>query len=432
MISSVFKTLARVTLAAVSSAFVIAGAAAAQGTDAGTSVDNTFTLDYSVNSVAQDRITNAAPPTTPDPNTVYLDDVTSFTVDRKIDLTLSPTLSTVNVSPGDGPSVAQMTFTLTNTGNDNQSYSFNVSHNTAGSTASGSEAFVTENVVIEYSLNGGTSYTAISSVALGSGSAGSAAIIPDIAPGGTALLRVSGDIPTTAEAAATSPASSVGEGATDPFIVVAETRDPSAWTVDSNTPTQGALTLNDANSVNDDGIDNVFVDGDGGVTGDAAGTPDGRFGTTSELAIITADLTATKEVFVVSTALPDADCAAPAVNPTPSGNAEYPVPGACVEYVITVANGGSVTAAGVAITDRVPDNLSLVYVELVGTPGFEPDSAASASAISVEVDSAAVPSGGVISPPIVCDGSTTCLIEISDAELDPATTGVIVIRATVD
>ena len=59
----------------------MSGVAFAAGTDAGTTVSNTFTLDFSVGGVAQTQITNDGVGPNPAP--------TSFTVDRRVDLTVT-------------------------------------------------------------------------------------------------------------------------------------------------------------------------------------------------------------------------------------------------------------------------------------------------------------------------------------------------------
>ena len=95
---------------------MVPGGAMAQLTDAGTSVANTFTLDYQVSGVAQTQITNdgvggnAAP--------------TTFTVDRVVDL-LVQSQGDLNVSPGADDQ--ELVFQVRNDGNDRQAYSFELS-----------------------------------------------------------------------------------------------------------------------------------------------------------------------------------------------------------------------------------------------------------------------------------------------------------------
>ena len=107
-------------LSAMGAALALGGLAHAQGTDAGRTVSNTFTLDYSVNDVSQPSITNEdGTPGDPDGPTI-------FTVDRLIDLTVAQTNSPQTVAPGTLAADAQLTFNVTNTGNDVQTYSFSL------------------------------------------------------------------------------------------------------------------------------------------------------------------------------------------------------------------------------------------------------------------------------------------------------------------
>jgi len=86
------------------------GSASAAGTAADTNVQNTFSLTYSVDGTEQPVIdTGPSGSNTP----------TEFTVDRKVDLTV---VSNGNETVAPGEADAELTFTLTNTGNDTQGY----------------------------------------------------------------------------------------------------------------------------------------------------------------------------------------------------------------------------------------------------------------------------------------------------------------------
>ncbi|MEL6753855.1 MAG: hypothetical protein AAFO57_07500, partial [Pseudomonadota bacterium] len=137
---SIRTTLMKAALAAGAS-FALAGMAHAQKTEAGTSVDNVFALDYSVGGVQQGRITNDP---TADVNTGYAgppivdngDGATSFTVDRLVDFILQELNSPLDTPPGatqvtptpTGATAAarELAFSLTNNGNDHSSYSFQI------------------------------------------------------------------------------------------------------------------------------------------------------------------------------------------------------------------------------------------------------------------------------------------------------------------
>ena len=112
-------------IAAVVGAFaVISGAAYAQNdfTDAGTNVQNTFTLDYDISGTSQPTITND--PGTSIPGAVVQGSETEFTVDRLVDLQVTQQNSPLTVAPGTSSAVLE--YLLVNEGNDNQSYSFSI------------------------------------------------------------------------------------------------------------------------------------------------------------------------------------------------------------------------------------------------------------------------------------------------------------------
>lgn len=95
---------------ATAAAFGISGQAFAEGTLAGTSIDNTVTLGYTVNSVAQDDLTQN----------------TAFLVDTKVDFALSDVeTATVKVTPNGNNYVA--TFLLSSDSNDTLDFDLSTS-----------------------------------------------------------------------------------------------------------------------------------------------------------------------------------------------------------------------------------------------------------------------------------------------------------------
>ena len=96
--------------AAAGALSLLAGAAHAQNnfTDAGTNVENTFTLDYEVGSVSQPTITN-------DPTlgggSVVQGAPTEFTVDRLIDLVVQEQNSPLTVAPGSTGAILAVSYT---------------------------------------------------------------------------------------------------------------------------------------------------------------------------------------------------------------------------------------------------------------------------------------------------------------------------------
>ncbi len=120
-------------------------------------------------------------------------------------------------------------------------------------------------------------------------------------------------------------------------------------------------------------VQNVFADGAGTGTGDGAG--DGYHSDTDTYEVAGADISVFKSSRVVS-------------DPLGSANPKA-IPGAIVEYCISVANGaGSASATGVTITDTLPADVGGNGITFV--PG------------SILVDATAVISGGP--PTQTCSG----------------------------
>lgn len=416
-------------LTALGAVMAFAGAANAQGTDAGRTVSNTFTLDYSVNDTPQPPITNeGGTPGTPEGPTI-------FTVDRLIDLTLAETNSPQLVAPGtligvDGsgaltsdpdlqPTV--LSYTVTNTGNDNQAYSFDVTSPTGTFAATGFRVFYED---------AAGNFVELAEVAAGSGA--TTEVTEDIPAGETRRVFVLADIPVDAE-----------NNEFDDIILTAETRDPEFWAFEgqfttgfnpdgtvNTTPvaspaanaTAGQTTANDAGGSNDlvNAAQNVFADGSGTADGDA----DGLFSDTAQYIVAAPNLTGVKTVAVIATDGSAITCGDFSVAPV-SAN-EFTTPGACVEYTITVTNNGaddgagnplpaaSVLATGIDIVDILPPELIFQSAQAVD--------------FTVAPTADTPPAAGT-----VCAGGNECRVAFVDGELaaDPAAPGAVVIRALV-
>lgn len=350
------------------------GAAYAAGTNAGTSVSNTFTLDYRVGGVPQTQINNTASPTT-------------FTVDRNVDLTVT-SQGDVNVSPG--ATAQELVYGVRNDGNDNQAYSLAV-EDLAGDdfdatplsarfyTDAGGDGIFTPGVD---DAGAGTAYT------LGSGAATS-----DVAPDATIWVIISGDIPGSAT-----------DGQTDGVILLADSLNPVASLDPAYSATPGAQTAAETGANNQNGeAQNVLADGTGTATADA--NNDGAHSDTANFNVVAASLSASKVVTVVAT---DAASIACATDPVQPGN-QYAVPGACVEYVISASNapGATATATNIDIADVLPDEVAFV--------------ASSQSGFTA--------AGTLANPPGGC--TTSCSVSLTGASLAPGVTGTLTIRATV-
>jgi uncharacterized repeat protein (TIGR01451 family) len=353
-------------MAAVAVAFSAAGAAHAAGTDAGTSVSNSFTLDYDVGGVSQTQIDTSGAPTT-------------FTVDRKVDVTVS---TSVNASVSPGETGAELVYGVTNTGNDNIAYrlsltdvgadSFDIGTYTARYYAdAGGDGIFTPGVD---DAGAGTAYT------LGAG------VTADVAPDATVWVVISGDVPGTAT-----------NGQTDGAILVADSYYPTASLDGAYSATPGTNVTTAASNTMNGEADSVLADG----AGDSDAANDGAHSSTGTYTVSAASLTASKTVAVVATN--PVDCATDAI----SGG--FATPGACVEYVISAANaaGASAAATNIAISDILPDEVQYI--------------SATQSGFSV--------AGALSTPGGAC--ATNCTVGLTGASLAPGATGTVSIRALV-
>ena len=354
------------------SCVVATGAAHAAGTDAGTSVANTFSVDYQVNGVDQTQITPSAP--------------TTFTVDRNIDLDVA-SLGDVNVSPG--ATDQQLIFRVRNDGNDNQAYALSLEDFAGDAFDATLDATVTIYVDDgDQTFDPGGTDGAGTSYTLGSGAA-----TPDIAPDEFLWVVVNGDIP-----------AGVTDGDIDGVILLADTLNP-ATSLDTNysaTPGTEAVGSTVAN-VQDGEAQNVWADGTGAATADAAN--DGTHSGLGRYVVQAADLSAVKTVSVIATDSTSITCA---TDPAQAGN-QYAVPNACIEYVISVTNdaGAPVAATSIDIADTLP-----AEVELVGAVA------------------AGFTTAGTLTTAAPCPADP-CVVDFSGGSLDPGATGTITIRATV-
>lgn len=349
-------------------------AAEAAGTNAGTTVSNTFTLDYQVGGVGQTQITNSGSPTL-------------FTVDRLVDLTVTSSGDTTVVPGATGQTLL---WSVRNDGNDRQAYSlaladfapdqFDIAFGSLTMTY-----FVDDgDGLFEPGADdgAGTSYTQ------GSGTATS-----DILPDRILWVRISGTIP-----------SGVVNTDRDEITLVADSLNPATSLDPAYTGTPGAQTTAAAGANNMTGeAQNVLADG----TGPSDGANDGAHSDNGAYVVSSASLTASKAVNVIATDGSAIDCA---VDPVQAGN-QYATPGACIEYVISAANavGAAATATNINISDVLPNTIQYVGVT---QSGFT--------------------SSGTLTPPT--GGSTctvACTVTLTGATLAPGATGLVTIRALV-
>lgn len=391
-------------------------------TEAGTEVANTFVLNYNVGTTPQAPITNDTATTLP--GAVVQGTPTEFTVDRKVDHSLTATNSPLNnTAPS---STATLTFELLNEGNDTQAYSFSLAD-----LDNGTDTFDATSYVIRATLDtaddgsfAGTP-TVLTATPTGT-AAGSADFSVDVPKGVRMLIEVIATIPASTEAGGADDQTSADDAETDNVILIAEARNPTAWLNDTVVGA-GEVTVNStgANIVVGD-AQNVLADDAGVAAVEDAANSDGLHAAEAQIVIASPDLEATKSVSVISELI-DALGAAPA-DPAVACDAATVVadaksiPGACVEYVIEVTNtGATATASNLDISDILPGDVTFVDAELTGD--FVDDPLVGGT-------------GPTLTEPASdtdCDGTSgTCEVALSDAALAAGDAGQIRIRALID
>ncbi len=407
------EQVSRLSLAVVVCLGLASAAQAANNlTEAGTSVSNTFELSYSVSGTAQPVITNdnVSPPV----GAVVQGTPTLFTVDRKVDVIVTATNSTLTTPPG---ADATLTFEVLNEGNDTAAYSFSVDD-----LDSGASTFDATGIIVRYLIDAndnGTAddgaFTALTETPIGT-AAGSAFVTGDVAKGVRVFVQVQGTV-----------ASGITDAFTDDVTLVAETRDPTAFLNEASATPAAVTAASGGANVLTGVAQNVLADGTGVAAAEAAGDADGLYASTGIIAVSSPDLAASKIVTVIK----EPGIADPFVGLTDCATASAvagakAVPGSCVEYVIEVQNtGASATATNLVIDDILPAEVSFVAASLATTTatGFDDDTGIGGVGPVLSVPSTPADSD--------CDGSTTCVIQLSDAVLAAGEVGQIVIRAEV-
>lgn len=372
----------------VISMILFSGAAMAAGTDAGTSVENTFSLTYEVDSILQDPVTNDGLGGNPPP--------TAFVVDRIVDVTVT-SLGGLTVAPleQDQP----LEFSILNDGNDISAYNLSLQNPTT-------DDFDPTGLTITFYVDDGDGIFQTDGTD-GTGTAytpGPTAVTADVAPDSILWVLITGDIP-----------SGVSSGQTADVILLADSFNPTT-SLDPNYNGALAGTESAAETGTNDIVgaaQNVLADGIGTATGDAANS--GDHSATGTYTVGAAALTATKSVSILATDGAAFGCGT--YTNTQIDASQYAAPGACLEYVITVSNAGTATedATNIDVSDFLPDGITLVGAQATGDLVSNGTLTAPAGCIP---DSTA-------GPPV------TCQVSLDDAVLAPGESGTIQIRATV-
>jgi uncharacterized repeat protein (TIGR01451 family) len=277
----------------------------------------------------------------------------TFTVARKIDLSVTADQGAQVLQVTPGQLAAQIQFTLENLGNARTSGSpaqdFNIDVVNTGDLAGAAE--------LTYSATASTTpgeyYVTVDGAPYDVGNPTAISLDPNE----TATILVIANIPDTST-----------DGLADVFTVT-------AVAVDSGTA------VAESRTADLDDIDIVFADAEsttamsdttasGGVL-DAA--LNGQAAAETRMIVSAPQLTASKTAVVLDEGLPGSsfDCAA---GGTATGSPLSPIPGACVEYTITVANDAAATASATAVTisDVLPGDVTFAGVSTItytGTAG---------------------------------------------------------------
>lgn len=339
-----FKTLVKTLLSATALTAISTGMAFADGTSAGTSVANTFSLDYQVGGEIQPTIETCDG----DAGCGGTDDSTRFTVDRKIDLTVAVETTPEEVFPGEDD--ALLIFTVTNTGNDNQAYRVNFTND-------GSDDFDPDAATyyVFPAESDGSCDTATNLVAGNAYTSGD--LTGDVIPDATICLVAESDIPLT-----TDNNTDGIDGDSANLTLVAQTWSPLSY-INDTAPGTSIEEAADTGTNNMLGTaENVLLDSDGPDGND--NEFDGDHSVIGSYLMVSADLDAAKSVAVIST--DGTGCGTTPATPTANIETQYPIPGACVEYVIAVTNMGSTAATDINISDTLPAEVTYASSNLSG------------------------------------------------------------------
>jgi hypothetical protein len=293
------KTKLLLVTSVASLAAIGATPAFAAGTTAGTAINNTATVNFSVGGVVQTAVTS---------------NTNTITVDRRANITVAE-IGTVTTSVAPGATNQVTAFRVTNSSNAVVDIGLTASQIVGGTAAhGGTDTFDVTGLTMYRDVNGNGTYEAGTDTAI--------TFIDELAADASVDILLVGNIPTT-----------VTNGA------VAEVNLQGQVLAGGAAGTQGAV-LTATAGANTAGIDTVLQDAAGTVTGDVAN--DGRASDDDDYTVAAPTLTVNKQSRVVS-------------DPVNGTTNPKMIPGAVVEYCIVVANGaGSANADGVAISDPLP------------------------------------------------------------------------------
>lgn len=332
-----------------------AGTASAVGADAGTVISNTATVDYSVNTVVQPTVASVA---------------VDFVVDRLIDLTVTAVpVAYVAVTPA---SDGAFLFTLTNTSN--AALGFNLSAaNNATDPFGGTDNFDPSALVAVVDAGVLGTYEPLTDVAT---------TVDTLPEDGSIGVWVVATIP-----------GGQGNGDISAVTLTATARETTA--------NGGGAVSEQANPEDPAVMETVFGDGAGDT--DAANAAD--FSDSGAYQVESADVTITKTETLISDPV---NGAAP--------NARH-IPGAIVEYVVTVTNdaASALSATTLTISDVLPGDVTFEADTYGAGFGIDLDTVAQSNAVDLDQGSEV---GGTVT--------------VTVPSLAPGASAVITFRVSVD
>jgi uncharacterized repeat protein (TIGR01451 family) len=281
--------------------------AMAAGTTQGTSITNNITVDYQVGGVGQTQINNTNQPLSSN----------TFLVDRKIIFTINEKAPVGTTTGAPGQTGRITTFLLTNTSNDVLDFTVTPA-NVVGGTAAhgGTDAINMNNLLICLDANADNTCDAAPTASL---------TVNDLAADANTTILIVGDIPASA---------TNGQVANVTATATALNSNGTAITAATDATVNGAAT-----------VETIFADAAKSGNGGTSVARDGIDVATDDYTVQAAQLTVFKTSRVVSDLV--------------SGTNPKALPGATVEYCISVNNAaGGQAATGVNVRDVIPANMT--------------------------------------------------------------------------
>ncbi|WP_339825687.1 hypothetical protein [uncultured Parasphingorhabdus sp.] len=295
--TSILKLLVATSTISVAALGANPAFAADLGTDAGTSITNNVSVAFNVGGTAQTAVTTSD----------------TFVVDRKVNLVVAKS-DAVNTIVAPGQTQQAVTYTVSNQTNDTIDVLLT-------SEQLGGDNFNTTGTTTYYRDNGDGIFNAADTLIT---------YIDNLAEDTSVTIHAVANIPTGVVTGNLANVALIGQAAAHGGSGLPAT----------GAGVKGTAFANNSTAVDDPTlVQNVFADGAGTSTGDVAGN--GYHSATDTYQIAAANISVFKSSRVVS-------------DPLGSTNPKA-IPGAVIEYCISVANGaGSATATGIAITDTLP------------------------------------------------------------------------------